>query len=234
MKITILRQKQVSERTGISRSSIYDKINPLSPRHDPSFPRQVQLGPASVGWRESEIDAWIETRVSTKQAENTHPAVASISPPARTLNPSKTVKNELTVSLDDEHIVKVRQILEKNAKRGSCISYAEVMTPIRLQPDDSADRELMDRILTNITKTSHAENIGLLGIVVFEKVAAKGLPSEAFFDLAKSLGYTYTNPHQFVRSQIIRLYEAFEDPKNKKGKLRWVQTSKQTFLMRYI
>lgn len=65
---TILRLKQVLMRTGLSRSTVYDKINLKSPRFDAAFPKQVSLGIGSVGWRESEITAWIESRkINTKK-----------------------------------------------------------------------------------------------------------------------------------------------------------------------
>lgn len=60
--LKIIRLKTVQERTGLSRSTIYDKINPKSPRHDPTFPKQVNLGIGSVGWYESELIHWIESR----------------------------------------------------------------------------------------------------------------------------------------------------------------------------
>lgn len=60
--LKIIRLKIVQERTGLSRSTIYDKINPRSPRHDPTFPKQVNLGIGSVGWYESELIHWIESR----------------------------------------------------------------------------------------------------------------------------------------------------------------------------
>lgn len=58
----ILRLKQVIALTGLSRSAIYDRLDPRSKRHDPHFPKQVKLGTSSnaaVGWREAEILAWI-------------------------------------------------------------------------------------------------------------------------------------------------------------------------------
>lgn len=61
--LTILRRREVEARTGLSHSSIYDKINPKSPLHDPSFPRQVSLGAGSVGWIEEEVVAWIASRM---------------------------------------------------------------------------------------------------------------------------------------------------------------------------
>ncbi len=59
--LTILRRKQVEARTGLSRSTIYDKINKRSPRYDPRFPKPIRLGDGdAVGWIETEIVAWIE------------------------------------------------------------------------------------------------------------------------------------------------------------------------------
>ena len=59
----ILRLKQITELTGLSRSAIYDRLDPKSKRHDSSFPKQVKLGGstnAAVGWVESEVMAWID------------------------------------------------------------------------------------------------------------------------------------------------------------------------------
>ena len=58
---TILRMKQVLTRTGLSRATIYDRMNQKSPRFDPTFPKQVSLGVGSVGWIESELDTWIDS-----------------------------------------------------------------------------------------------------------------------------------------------------------------------------
>lgn len=60
---TILRLKQVMERTGLSRSTIYDKLSINSPRHDPIFPKQVRLGETAVGWVSDEIDSWVSARI---------------------------------------------------------------------------------------------------------------------------------------------------------------------------
>jgi prophage regulatory protein len=55
---SILRLPTVKERTGLSRSEIYRRIR-LG-----EFPKQVPLGPRSVGWAEAEIDAWIAKAIS--------------------------------------------------------------------------------------------------------------------------------------------------------------------------
>ncbi|EJO6531955.1 AlpA family phage regulatory protein, partial [Salmonella enterica subsp. enterica serovar Typhimurium] len=36
--VKILRLSTVIDKTGLSRSTIYDWINPKSPRYDPTFP----------------------------------------------------------------------------------------------------------------------------------------------------------------------------------------------------
>ncbi|WP_253684687.1 helix-turn-helix transcriptional regulator [Citrobacter freundii] len=47
---------------GISRSSIYEKLNPKSRYYDADFPRPVRLGAASVGWQSTAVEAWITSR----------------------------------------------------------------------------------------------------------------------------------------------------------------------------
>ncbi len=62
--LTILRRKQVEARTGLSRSTIYSKIKSDRPgEYDPTFPTPIKLGGRSVGWIESEIEAWISARI---------------------------------------------------------------------------------------------------------------------------------------------------------------------------
>tara|TARA_R110002096_G_scaffold428014_4_gene639197 strand:+ start:211 stop:393 length:183 start_codon:yes stop_codon:yes gene_type:complete len=57
MACKILRLKEVKEMTGLSRSTIYAEIA------KGNFPRQVKLtGARSVGWYESAIAQWIESR----------------------------------------------------------------------------------------------------------------------------------------------------------------------------
>ncbi|WP_434716940.1 AlpA family transcriptional regulator [Paraburkholderia sp. A2RO-4L] len=58
----VLRIKKVTVKTGISRSSIYYKINPASKYFDASFPKPIRLGAGSVGWLESDIDVWLASR----------------------------------------------------------------------------------------------------------------------------------------------------------------------------
>ncbi|HDM8173904.1 TPA: AlpA family phage regulatory protein [Vibrio harveyi] len=57
----ILRLKDIALLTGLSRSTIYDKQNPKSPRFDSTFPVKIQLGARAVGWREKDIIEWINS-----------------------------------------------------------------------------------------------------------------------------------------------------------------------------
>lgn len=58
----MLRIKDVMEKLGIARATIYDWLNTKSPRYDPTFPIQRRQGTKSVGWLESELDDWINNR----------------------------------------------------------------------------------------------------------------------------------------------------------------------------
>lgn len=60
--VKILRIRSVVQKLGIARSTIYDWLNPESPRHDATFPKQRQLGQQSVGWIEAELDEWLLQR----------------------------------------------------------------------------------------------------------------------------------------------------------------------------
>ena len=49
----ILRIKTVLERTGLSRSTLYRKIE-----HG-TFPKQVKISERCAGWKESAIQSWL-------------------------------------------------------------------------------------------------------------------------------------------------------------------------------
>jgi prophage regulatory protein len=55
--VMILRRKQVEQRTGLSRST----INLRAAQGD--FPKAVSLGARAVGWLESEVEEWLNSRV---------------------------------------------------------------------------------------------------------------------------------------------------------------------------
>jgi prophage regulatory protein len=52
----ILRRPEVERISGIGRSTIYDWMA------RGEFPQPVKLGARAVGWRESDLLAWLESR----------------------------------------------------------------------------------------------------------------------------------------------------------------------------
>ena len=54
MSVTLLRISDVCRRTGLARSTIYERMA------DGKFPKQVKISPFTARWRSDVIDAWIE------------------------------------------------------------------------------------------------------------------------------------------------------------------------------
>jgi len=55
--VGILRRPRVEARTGLSRSTIYQRMK------EGTFPSPISLGTKSVGWLEHEIDDWLDQRI---------------------------------------------------------------------------------------------------------------------------------------------------------------------------
>jgi len=71
----IIRLREVMNRTGLSRSTIYS----LMSRGD--FPKNIRIGSNSVGWLESEIEEWIQARMAERYRANSttqQPIVAQV------------------------------------------------------------------------------------------------------------------------------------------------------------
>ena len=62
IKAALLRRREVERRTGLARSSIYEKMA------NGEFPEPVSLGDRAVAWVEAEVDAWIAERVAKRDA----------------------------------------------------------------------------------------------------------------------------------------------------------------------
>lgn len=63
----IVRRRGLETRLGLSRSTIYDKINPKSPRYDATFPKPIRLGGGAIGWLRHEIDEWLERQIEASR-----------------------------------------------------------------------------------------------------------------------------------------------------------------------
>ena len=59
----ILRLPEVLARTGVSRTTIYEWMA------QERFPKPIPLGPHSVGWIESELEAWFRERTAERPGE---------------------------------------------------------------------------------------------------------------------------------------------------------------------
>ena len=64
----IIRKPELLEITGVSIASIYRWVG------EGRFPAPVRLGPNSSGWRESEVEAWLETREPVQAVGATAPS----------------------------------------------------------------------------------------------------------------------------------------------------------------
>ncbi|MDB5575149.1 MAG: AlpA family transcriptional regulator [Bradyrhizobium sp.] len=59
----IIRLKAVLKRTGLSRSTMYRKVE------QGTFPKQIRISERCVGWRESAIEAWLRNPMFYSAAE---------------------------------------------------------------------------------------------------------------------------------------------------------------------
>ena len=57
----IIRIKELSVLIGLSRSTIYDRLNSKSQRFDPTFPKPIKLGVAAIGWHSDTVHEWINS-----------------------------------------------------------------------------------------------------------------------------------------------------------------------------
>ena len=66
--LIVLRRTDLEARLGLSRSTIYDKIRPTSPRYDATFPKPIRLGNgAAVGWLAHEVDRWLRAQIEASR-----------------------------------------------------------------------------------------------------------------------------------------------------------------------
>jgi prophage regulatory protein len=64
MEQHILRLPTVKAITGLSRSTIYLRMS------EGTFPEKISLGSRAVGWLETEIQDWLDERISVSRKEN--------------------------------------------------------------------------------------------------------------------------------------------------------------------
>ena len=64
MSHTVLRLRDVIKQTGLSRSTIYLRID------NSEFPQPISLGGRSVGWLQQEIDEWVLERIEASRTND--------------------------------------------------------------------------------------------------------------------------------------------------------------------
>ena len=62
-QVRFLRLPEVLARTGLSRSTIYVRLE------QGRFPQPVSLGARAVGWIEAEVDEWIGARIAASRSD---------------------------------------------------------------------------------------------------------------------------------------------------------------------
>ncbi|WP_017385201.1 helix-turn-helix transcriptional regulator [Acinetobacter baylyi] len=64
----MITRRELEQLIGLSRSSIYDRLNPQSKRYDSSFPRPVKFGHLSR-WHLGEVQAWIQSKIEARNLQ---------------------------------------------------------------------------------------------------------------------------------------------------------------------
>lgn len=59
----ILRLKSVLDRTGLSRSTLYRKVQART------FPKPLKISERCIGWRESDVECWLRSPVVHSDAK---------------------------------------------------------------------------------------------------------------------------------------------------------------------
>lgn len=66
----IIRLKEVLQKTGLTRSTLYRKVAART------FPRQIAISTRCMGWRQSDLDDWLRNPLAYEQATIVSPATA--------------------------------------------------------------------------------------------------------------------------------------------------------------
>jgi len=64
--IQILKLPDLVKISGLSRSTLYEKLNKKSSRYDETFPKQLKLSRNAVGWLEHEVLEWLESKANER------------------------------------------------------------------------------------------------------------------------------------------------------------------------
>ena len=103
----------------------------------------------------------------------------------------------------------VERLLEKIASKREFCFYEPIMEKLGLSWKIPNHRRLIGEILGDVSRGSKAKHRLLLSVLVHKKTAGKTRPSDAFFSLAKELGYTVEDEDEFVRDQLKKVWDYY-------------------------
>lgn len=66
----ILRFFEVSDLTGMARSTVYTRLDPKSDYYDPTFPKPFNIGPRLVFWDANQVQQWINKQIEERSKES--------------------------------------------------------------------------------------------------------------------------------------------------------------------
>ncbi|NMY39700.1 AlpA family phage regulatory protein [Pseudomonas sp. WS 5013] len=61
-ELRVIRVKRLQDMLGISRSTIYSRVDPKSKWFDPDFPKPFKIGGYAVGWDLREVVKFVEMK----------------------------------------------------------------------------------------------------------------------------------------------------------------------------
>ena len=128
MAETIIRLPEVIRLTGLSKSAIYDRMDPDSPRHAPDFPKCFSLDGGAVGWFLSDIENWQQ----------------GLAAKGRSGSPSKKAPTIGRQAQAPAASAEPKGPLQKTGRQGSGISKANAPLPTHQGPKP---RNLADAIV---------------------------------------------------------------------------------------
>ena len=105
--------------------------------------------------------------------------------------------------------------LVAQARIGEYVTYSDLVSrisAIHLDLDTEKDRAALGRLLGDVSEKTHARNIGMLSAMAVLKDAASPLspgPGSGFYELAKTLGYRFTDRRLFWAEQFKRVTEHY-------------------------
>jgi prophage regulatory protein len=67
--VHILSRREVTAKTRLPCSSIYERTNPKNQNYDPTFPKQIRLGARAVGWLEREVEEWLASKIQESRKQ---------------------------------------------------------------------------------------------------------------------------------------------------------------------